>query len=287
MDYRDYQISDGKGFKLRDFDTRDRGGLDKAEATEHLMPENIEVLRELQEKLFAEDRYAILVVIQAMDAAGKDGIVKHVMSGLNPAGTQVKSFKTPSKEENDHDYLWRIHKEMPPRGEIGIFNRSHYEEVIIARVHDLVKQSQIPSEILNEDIWKDRYRQIRDYERYLTENGIKVIKFYLHLSKDEQRERLLARIENPAKHWKFNQDDIEERRHWDEYQHALEAMIQHTSVEHAPWYVIPADRKWFARYLVSEVLRHEMESLNLNYPSLSEAEYDILEQCRTILMEEE
>lgn len=287
MDYRDYQISDGKGFKLRDFDTRDRGGLDKAEATEHLMPENIEVLRELQEKLFAEDRYAILVVIQAMDAAGKDGIVKHVMSGLNPAGTQVKSFKTPSKEENDHDYLWRIHKEMPPRGEIGIFNRSHYEEVIIARVHDLVKQSQIPSEILNEDIWKDRYRQIRDYERYLTENGIKVIKFYLHLSKDEQRERLLARIENPAKHWKFNQADIEERRHWDEYQHALEAMIQHTSVEHAPWYVIPADRKWFARYLVSEVLRHEMESLNLNYPSLSEAEYDILEQCRTILMEEE
>lgn len=287
MDYRDYQISDGKGFKLRDFDTRDRGGLDKAEATEHLMPENIEVLRELQEKLFAEDRYAILVVIQAMDAAGKDGIVKHVMSGLNPAGTQVKSFKTPSKEENDHDYLWRIHKEMPPRGEIGIFNRSHYEEVIIARVHDLVKQSQIPSEILNEDIWKDRYRQIRDYERYLTENGIKVLKFYLHLSKDEQRERLLARIENPAKHWKFNQADIEERRHWDEYQHALEAMIQHTSVEHAPWYVIPADRKWFARYLVSEVLRHEMESLNLNYPSLSEAEYDILEQCRTILMEEE
>lgn len=287
MDYRDYQISDGKGFKLRDFDTRDRGGLDKAEATEHLMPENIEVLRELQEKLFAEDRYAILVVIQAMDAAGKDGIVKHVMSGLNPAGTQVKSFKTPSKEENDHDYLWRIHKEMPRRGEIGIFNRSHYEEVIIARVHDLVKQSQIPSEILNEDIWKDRYRQIRDYERYLTENGIKVIKFYLHLSKDEQRERLLARIENPAKHWKFNQADIEERRHWDEYQHALEAMIQHTSVEHAPWYVIPADRKWFARYLVSEVLRHEMESLNLNYPSLSEAEYDILEQCRTILMEEE
>lgn len=286
MDYKRYQITDGQDFKLQDFDSRDNGGLEKTEAKERLMPENIEALKDLQEKLFADDRYAILVVIQAMDAAGKDGIVKHVMSGLNPAGTQVKSFKTPSKEENDHDYLWRIHKEVPRRGEIGIFNRSHYEEVIIARVHDLVKESQIPSEFVDEDIWQTRYRQIRDYERYLNENGIKVVKFYLHLSKDEQRERLLARIENPDKHWKFNQSDIEERRHWESYQQALETMIQETSSEHAPWHVIPADRKWFARYLVSEILRQTMEGLDIDYPTLNEAELDILEICRDILLNE-
>lgn len=287
MRYTDYRISDGKDFKLLDFDTRDKADLEKRQTVDVLMPANIAALRDLQEKLFADDSYAVLLVIQAMDAAGKDGIVKHVMGGLNPAGTRVTSFKAPTSLENDHDYLWRIHKEVPRRGEIGIFNRSHYEEVIIARVHDLVRKSQIPDDLIDENIWKDRYRQINDYERYLSENGIKVVKVYLHLSKEEQRLRLLDRIENPDKHWKFNQADIEERQYWDQYQDALESMIRHTSTKHAPWFVVPADRKWFARYLVSEILRETMDDLGLDYPELSPTQLEILAACHDILTGED
>lgn len=282
-----YRIVDGSRLLLEDYDTRDKNGLKKKEARQELMPANIERLKDLQEKLYAHNRYGVLVVIQAMDAGGKDGIVKHVMSGLNPAGTHVSSFKTPTEEENDHDYLWRIHKRMPRRGEIGIFNRSYYEEVIISRVHDLVSASQIPDELVDENIWERRYRQIRDYERYLHENGIEVIKIFLHLSKDEQRERLLSRIENPHKHWKFSRSDIDERQHWNEYQSALERMIRETSTESTPWYIVPADRKWLARYIASEILRERIEALNVDYPELNEEELDVLQRCHEILLDEE
>lgn len=287
MKIEKYRVSNDKKMKLKDFDSRENGGLEKNVAKKQLMPANIEELKILQEKLFADNRHGVLIVLQAMDAAGKDGLVKHVMSGLNPAGTTVSSFKTPSAEENDHDYLWRVHKKMPRRGEIGIFNRSYYEEVIIARVHDLVATSQLPTSLVGDGIWDDRYRQIRDYERYLHENGIKVIKIFLHLSKDEQRERLLARIENPDKHWKFSSSDISERQYWDEYQDALETMIQETGTDYAPWYVVPADRKWFARYLASEILRESLEELDLSYPDLDDDELDVLDRGREILLNED
>lgn len=287
MKIEKYRVSNDKKMKLKDFDSRENGGLEKNVAKKQLMPANIEELKILQEKLFADNRHGVLIVLQAMDAAGKDGLVKHVMSGLNPAGTTVSSFKTPSAEENDHDYLWRVHKKMPRRGEIGIFNRSYYEEVIIARVHDLVATSQLPTSLVGDGIWDDRYRQIRDYERYLHENGIKVIKIFLHLSKEEQRERLLARIENPDKHWKFSSSDISERQYWDEYQDALETMIQETGTDYAPWYVVPADRKWFARYLASEILRESLEELDLSYPDLDDDELDVLDRGREILLNED
>ena len=194
-----------------------------------------------------------------MDAAGKDGAIKHVMKGFNPQGVHVASFKVPSSEENDHDYLWRIHRQVPRRGEIGIFNRSHYEDVLVSRVHDLVAKSQLPPELITEDIWHQRYRQIREYERYLSENGTMILKFFLHVSKEEQKERLLERIEDPEKNWKFSPSDTHERTYWDSYMKAYEAMLAGTSTEHAPWYVLPADNKWFTRFLVSEVILQKLK----------------------------
>jgi PPK2 family polyphosphate:nucleotide phosphotransferase len=205
------------------------------------------------------------------------------MSGLNPQGTQVTSFKAPSSEELDHDYLWRISKALPRRGEIGIFNRSHYEDVIVARVHDLVSGSQLPQELVTPEIWEKRYRQIRDFERYLGENGIKVVKIFLHVSKEEQRERLLDRISQPDKNWKFNSGDIDERRYWDQYQEAYEHLLNHTSTPEAPWYVVPADRKWFARYLVSEIVLDALQGIDPQFPELSEQEKAMLAECRDIL----
>ena len=237
----------------------------------------------LQEKLYAQNRHGLLIVLQAMDAAGKDGTIKHVMSGLNPQGTQVTSFKAPSSEELDHDYLWRISKALPRRGEIGIFNRSHYEDVIVARVHDLVSGSQLPQELVTPEIWEKRYRQIRDFERYLGENGIKVVKIFLHVSKEEQRERLLERISQPDKNWKFNSGDIDERRYWEQYQEAYEHLLNHTSTPEAPWYVVPADRKWFARYLVSEIVLDALQGIDPQFPELSDKEQAMLAECRDIL----
>ena len=286
MDLKAYQITGGEPVNIRDYATRAAHKLDKAEIRDRKMPENIARMAAIQEKLYAENQHALLIVLQAMDAAGKDGVIRHVMTGLNPQGTKVVSFKVPSSEENDHDYLWRINKALPPRGEIGIFNRSHYEDVLVARVHDLVRHSQLPPELITDQIWHMRYRQIRDFERHLHENGTTVVKIFLHVSREEQRQRLLDRINKPDKNWKFNAGDITERRHWDKYMDAYELMMQHTATKHAPWYVVPADNKWFARYLVSEIVLKALETIDPQIPSLSPEDQAQLAECRQLLEEE-
>lgn len=254
------------------FDTHFTGDLTKQEAGA-LLAEDIEKLSALQGKLYAQDRYSVLVIFQAMDAAGKDGTIKHVMSGINPQGCQVYSFKQPSAEELDHDYLWRINRCLPERGRIGIFNRSQYEDVLIAKVHpEIILSNKLPGVTSLEDVtpkfWKKRYRQINDYERYLTENGTIVIKFFLNVSKDEQKRRFLARLEDEAKNWKFSTSDLKERSYWDDYMKAYSDMLTHTSTEDAPWYVIPADNKWFMRYAVGRILCERMGELDLHYPEM-------------------
>ena len=246
----------GAEHTVSEFDTHFTGDLTKQEAGA-LLAEDIEKLSALQGKLYAQDRYSVLVIFQAMDAAGKDGTIKHVMSGINPQGCQVYSFKQPSAEELDHDYLWRINRCLPERGRIGIFNRSQYEDVLIAKVHpEIILSNKLPGVTSLEDVtpkfWKKRYRQINDYERYLTENGTIVIKFFLNVSKDEQKRRFLARLEDEAKNWKFSTSDLKERSYWDDYMKAYSDMLTHTSTEDAPWYVIPADNKWFMRYVSTQ-----------------------------------
>ena len=286
MDLKVYRITGKETISIREYATRADKKLDKADIRDRKMPDNIARMAAFQEKLYAENQHALLIVLQAMDAAGKDGIIRHVMTGLNPQGTRVVSFKVPSSEEKDHDYLWRIVKALPPRGEIGIFNRSHYEDVLVARVHDLVRHSQLPPELVTDKIWDTRYRQIRDFERHLHENGTTVIKIFLHVSKEEQRQRLLDRINQPDKNWKFNAGDIQERRHWDKYMDAYERMMQHTATENAPWYVVPADNKWFARYLVSEIVLNALETIDPQIPSLSPEDQAQLAECRQLLEEE-
>lgn len=283
MNLNRYMVLENEKVDLGEYPTGRDAGANRKEIENKRMPENLKAMADLQERLFADNRYALLIVLQAMDAAGKDGIIKHVMTGLNPQGVKVASFKAPSSEENDHDYLWRIHKAIPPRGEIGIFNRSHYEDVLVARVHDLIQGSQIPEELVGQGIWSDRYSQIRSFETHLTQNGYRIIKFFLHVSKEEQRERLLDRINQEDKHWKFSSGDIEERAYWGEYMHAYEIMLQQTSTRQAPWYVIPADNKWYARYLVSQAVRQALEEINPQYPALAPAEKDRLDECRALL----
>lgn len=278
-----YLIHPKQDVKLNELPTGRDEAVDKQEAKERLMPENLERMMALQEKLYAENQHALLIVLQAMDAAGKDGVIKHVMTGLNPQGVHVVPFKQPSSEELDHDYLWRIAKALPRRGEIGIFNRSHYEEVIVAKIHNLVARQQIPPELVDKDIWQERYRQINDFERYLTENGVRIVKIYLHVSKEEQRQRLLDRIKEPDKHWKFSSGDVQERKYWDDYMDAYEEMMSHTSTAYAPWYCVPADNKWFARYLISEIIKEQLEAIDPKYPKLSSDEEARLEECRQIL----
>lgn len=262
----------GAEHTVSEFDTHFTGDLTKQEAGA-LLAEDIEKLSALQGKLYAQDRYSVLVIFQAMDAAGKDGTIKHVMSGINPQGCQVYSFKQPSAEELDHDYLWRISRCLPERGRIGIFNRSQYEDVLIAKVHpEIILSNKLPGVTSLEDVtpkfWKNRYRQINDYERYLTENGTIVIKFFLNVSKDEQKRRFLARLEDEAKNWKFSTSDLKERSYWDDYMKAYSDMLTHTSTEDAPWYVIPADNKWFMRYAVGRILCERMGELDLHYPEM-------------------
>ena len=262
----------GAEHTVSEFDTHFTGDLTKQEAGA-LLAEDIEKLSALQGKLYAPDRYSVLVIFQAMDAAGKDGTIKHVMSGINPQGCQVYSFKQPSAEELDHDYLWRINRCLPERGRIGIFNRSQYEDVLIAKVHpEIILSNKLPGVTSLEDVtpkfWKKRYRQINDYERYLTENGTIVIKFFLNVSKDEQKRRFLARLEDEAKNWKFSTSDLKERSYWDDYMKAYSDMLTHTSTEDAPWYVIPADNKWFMRYAVGRILCERMGELDLHYPEM-------------------
>lgn len=258
--------------------------MSKQDAKEQLV-QNIEKLSELQSMLYAQDRYSVLVIFQAMDVAGKDGTIKHVMSGINPQGCQVYSFKQPSAEELDHDYLWRINRSLPERGRIGIFNRSQYEDVLIAKVHpEILLSSKLPGILKAEDIdngfWKRRYRQINDFERYLTENGTVIIKFFLNVSKAEQKKRFMERLNDESKNWKFSSADVKERQYWDNYMKAYSDVLTETSTEIAPWYVIPADNKWFMRYAVGQIICERMEKLDLHYPQLSKEALERLEECK-------
>ncbi|MBE2279547.1 MAG: polyphosphate kinase 2 family protein [Ignavibacteriaceae bacterium] len=253
-----------------DFPTAFTGDFtNKSEAAESLEA-NVKRMSDLQDMMYAHDKWAVLLIFQAMDAAGKDGAIKHVMSGLNPQGTQVFSFKQPSAEELDHDYMWRYNKSLPERGRIGIFNRSYYEELLVVKVHNLIKYQKLPDQVVNKNIWKSRYRQIKDYERYLFENGVLVLKFFLNVSKDEQKRRFLQRLEDPAKNWKFSEADVRERRYWDDYQKAYGEAICNTATEIAPWYVIPADKKWYARFLISQIIVDNLEKLGVHYPKLDD-----------------
>lgn len=258
---------------------------DKSDANK-MVEENIERMQELQYQLYASDKYSLLFIFQAMDAAGKDSTIKHVMSGLNPQGTQVFSFKKPSEEELDHGYLWRISKALPERGRIGIFNRSHYEEVLVVRVHDLIKYQKLPEEVTTNDIWQKRYEQINNFEKYLYENETIILKFFLHVSKEEQKKRFLERIEDKSKNWKFAEADLKEREYWNDYQKCYQEAISATSKDYAPWFVIPADKKWFTRLLVSEIIVKKLESLNLKYPELGKEQLDSLENCKQQLLSE-
>lgn len=286
MDISAYRIKESKNVRLSEIATGDTGEYQSKTEAKSKLEENIERMAELQDKLYAQDRYSVLIILQAMDTAGKDGIVKHVMKGLNPQGTYVQSFKQPSAEELDHDYMWRVNKHLPERGRIGIFNRSYYEEVLVVKVHNLIKNQQLPEELKTEDIWEKRYRQMCDYERYLTENGTVIIKLFLHISKEEQKERLLARIDDASKNWKFSAGDIKERQYWDQYQKCYEEAISKTSTGDAPWYVIPADKKWFARLAVSEILVQTLENMKLHYPEVTKEQRQILEECRLNLINE-
>jgi PPK2 family polyphosphate:nucleotide phosphotransferase len=275
-------------FRLADFDPADTCGLDieKAEA-KAMLADGVERLSALQEKLYAQDSFAVLAVFQAMDAAGKDGAIKHVMSGVNPQGCQVHSFKAPSREELDHDFLWRIAKSLPERGRIGIFNRSHYEEVLVARVHtEMLGRQRLPESLVGKGIWDDRFKSIRGFERHLARNGVVILKFFLHVSKEEQRQRFLARLEEPGKRWKFEMGDVAERKLWDKYMHAYEEAIRQTSRPEAPWYVVPADNKWFARLVVAEAMVEAMEGLRLEFPKVHGAALKQLERVRGALLAE-
>lgn len=281
LDTKRYCITD-KEVSLKKIDTDDKQGLDK-ETGKRLLAENQKDMFVLQEKLYAENKQSLIIVLQAMDAAGKDGCIKHVMRGLNPQGTHVVSFKQPSSEELDRDYLWRVNRALPRRGEIGIFNRSHYEEVVVTQLHNLVKDQQLPNEVLDKHIWKERYEQINNWEKYLRQQGFRMVKFFLHISKEEQRERLLARIEEKDKNWKFSAGDIAEREHWDDYQALYEEAIRKTSHDYSPWYVVPADHKWFSRLIVSQVVRDTLEDMDPQIPKLSKEEEKDLGKWRNIL----
>ena len=281
-----YRVTKGKEFRLKDVDPGDTADLkseDKPRAKEALAV-GIEALRELQDMLYAQDRWAVLLIFQALDAAGKDGAIKHVMSGINPQGCQVVSFKGPSAEELDHDYLWRCMKQLPERGRIGIFNRSYYEETIVVRVHpEFLAAQKLPPQLVKKDIWDDRFRDIRNFERYITNNGIAVCKFFLHVSKAEQKKRFLERIDDPAKNWKFSSNDAKERGYWDEYMKAYEQTIRNTATAYAPWYVVPADNKWFTRLIVASAVISTLASLKLAYPTVSTEKLNELEVARQAL----
>ncbi len=266
----------------KDYDPGFTGGFeDKAGALEHVAA-NVDRLSEYQDRLYAQDTYSLLIIFQAMDAAGKDGAIRHVMSGVNPQGCHVTSFKSPSSEELDHDYLWRAAKALPARGMIGIFNRSYYEETLVVRVHpEFLAKQKLP--VVDDDIWKRRFKEINHFERYLVDNGTVVLKFFLHLSKKEQKKRFLARIDEPKKNWKFSPADYLERAHWDEYQDAFEDMLNHTSTEEAPWFVIPADNKWFARLAISEAVCTVLDGLDLKYPAVDKARKEELLKIRAEL----
>jgi len=284
-----YRVTTGNGFRLRDFDPGDTRGIQseaKPEAKE-MLATGVQFLAESQDKLYAQDRWAVLLVFQAMDAAGKDSTIKHVMSGVNPQGCQVFSFKQPSVEELDHDYLWRYMRYMPERGRIGIFNRSYYEEVLVVRVHrELLERQKLPPKLTGKRIWTQRYEDISAFERYLTRNGVVILKFFLNVSRKEQKKRFLERLDHPEKNWKFSEADVTERGHWDEYMEAYEDAIRHSASEHAPWFVVPADNKWFTRLVVAAAIVDALQGLDLAYPTVDAAKRKELAAARALLMKE-
>ena len=285
MNIEKYMVTGNKKINLADFDTKDTGGFDSSEDTENIVSKNIELISDYQNRFYAEGKTGLLIIFQAMDAAGKDSAIKHVMTGVNPQGVDVYSFKKPSAEELAHDYMWRAGKVLPERGKIAIFNRSYYEDVLIVKVHKLYESYNLPDRYKTEDIIDKRYKQIRHFEDYLQENGIVVLKFFLHLSKDTQRKRFLERIDIKDKNWKFSEADIEEREYWDDYQKAYETAINATASAENPWYIVPADRKWFTRVVISKVLLETMKKIDPQYPVISPEHEAELERCRQLLGE--
>ncbi|MFV0338837.1 MAG: polyphosphate kinase 2 family protein [Chthoniobacterales bacterium] len=284
-----YRITSGKGFSLKKIDPADTLHFDKNDQKEakKLLKKGVQTMAEFQDKLYAQDRWSLLLIFQAMDAAGKDGTIKHVMSGVNPQGCQVSSFKSPSVEELDHDYLWRCQKKLPERGRIGIFNRSYYEETLVVRVHSqFLANQKLPPSLVDDTIWDKRFQDIHAFERYLTRNGTIVRKFFLHVSKEEQRKRFLDRLNQPEKNWKFSASDIKERGYWHKYMQAYEQMIQKTASKEAPWYVVPADNKWFTRLVVAAAIIDTLSSLNLHYPKVSKNQRAELEKYKEALINE-
>ena len=280
-----FRVEGGKHVRLKDFDPADTGHWRSRENATEALQQGIVRTAELQDKLYAQDNWALLLIFQAMDAAGKDGIIKHVMSGINPQGCQVYSFKAPSEPELQHDFLWRTTRCLPERGHIGIFNRSYYEEVLVVRVHpEILKSQRTPASLVGKDVWDERFEDIRSFERHMARSGTVIRKFFLNVSKKEQKQRFLARLEEPEKNWKFSAGDIRERQCWDDYQKAYEEMISNTATEHAPWYVVPADNKWFTRLVVSTVVVDTLESLDLAYPKVDEAKRKELEAAKKVLL---
>lgn len=279
-----YRIDDGKHFRLKDFDPADTGHLHSREEADEQLIKDVARLEDLQAMLYAQDRWALLLIFQAMDAAGKDGTIKHVMSGVNPEGCQVYSFKTPSETELQHDFLWRTTRNLPERGHIGIFNRSYYEEVLVVRVHPKVLENEkLPPSLVKKDIWEERFEDIHCFERHMARGGTVIRKFFLHLSKKEQKRRFMARLDEPEKNWKFSAADIHERDYWDEYQKAYEDAIRYTATKHAPWYVVPADNKWFTHLVVAAAIVETLEELGIAYPKVDAAKRKELQEARRTL----
>jgi PPK2 family polyphosphate:nucleotide phosphotransferase len=280
-----FRITDGTKFRLADYDPADTAGIDlNKEEAKALVARDVERLAALQELLYAQDRWSLLCVLQGMDSAGKDGTIKHVMSGVNPQGVQVSTFKAPGPEELAHGFLWRVSQKLPTRGHIGIFNRSHYEEVLVVRVHpELLQTERLPEAVIGKNFWQHRLEDIANFERYLAHQGVVIVKFFLHISQEEQRRRLLARLDDPRKNWKFSESDLAERLFWDDYMRAYEKAIAATATPHAPWYIVPADHKWFAHVLVVAAMIEALEALKLAYPKLDAKQQELLKRARTEL----
>jgi PPK2 family polyphosphate:nucleotide phosphotransferase len=285
---RHYRVDRGKDFSLKHFDPDDTRGLELKDESDALLEQSVRVMADLQERLYAQDRWSVLLIFQAIDAAGKDGTIKHVMSGLNPQGCEVHAFKSPSTEELDHDFMWRTTLKLPRRGHIGIFNRSYYEEMLVARVHpEILARQQLPEPLVTKKIWDERFEDAVAYERYLTRQGVVIRKFFLYVSKEEQKRRFLARLDEPEKHWKFSLADVHEREHFDDYLDAYEDVIQHTATRRAPWYVVPADRKWFTRLVVASAVIEAIESIDPAFPEVGGQLRQQLQVARAALESEE
>jgi PPK2 family polyphosphate:nucleotide phosphotransferase len=282
-----YRVGGDSKFKLKDFDPSDTGGLDNKDVARAALEHGVSMLSDLQDKLYAQDRWSLLLIFQAIDAAGKDSAIKHVMSGVNPQGCQVTSFKTPTAHELDHDFLWRANLSLPERGRIGIFNRSYYEEVLVVRVHpEHLQKQKLPPQLVTKRIWEERFEDIRSYERYLSRSGTVIRKFFLHLSKAEQKDRFMKRLNEPEKNWKFAPADVQERQHWDEYMAAYQDAIRQTATEHAPWYIVPADHKWYTRLIVAAATIDALASLKLEYPRIDSRQRAEMEKARKQLEKE-